>query len=311
LPSDQRLGNHHDSTVPELAASIFVSYTHRDGDIARGVAARLTELGHRVWIDEGELRLGDSLVDAISGAIAQVDFLVAFVSPGSVESNWCQKEISLAMTGEIGRKGITVIPVRLENVMMPSTLADKLYLDAAGKSSEGIADELNRDFQRHLTPRASLPPRRQRQASSRQPGSPDEPIRLIGIDEAGITRPRNDGTAGSALYTVPFILSRRPDAAWSELMVQNWNRPPSFTTMHRPGNGRVTGDRFVLSGTTIEEVEKYHLETLQLALNETNRQYQEAVAHQKREQERQEAENAIHDATVRETLGRLGSRFTN
>jgi hypothetical protein len=35
------------------------------------------------------------------------------------------------------------------------------------------------------------------------------------------------------------------------------------------------------------------------------------VAHQKREQERQEAENAIHDATVRETLGRLGSRFTN
>jgi predicted nucleotide-binding protein len=98
------------STVPELAASIFVSYTHRDGDIARGVAARLTKLGHRVWIDEGELRLGDSLVDAISGAIAQVDFLVAFVSPGSVESNWCQKEISLAMTGEIGRKGITVIP---------------------------------------------------------------------------------------------------------------------------------------------------------------------------------------------------------
>lgn len=293
----------------ELAASIFVSYTHQDVAIARDVAARLTELGHRVWIDEGELRVGDSLVDAISGAIAQVDFLVAFVSPGSVKSNWCQKELSLAMSGEIGRKGITVIPVRLNSVTMPSSLADKLYLDAADKSSEDVADRLNKDIQGHLSPRDPLPPRRQRSGPTRRTGSPDEPIRLIGIDEAGITTPRNDGTAGSALYTVPFILSRRPDAAWSNLMIQNWDRPPSYTTMHRPGNGRVVGDRFVLSCTTIEEVEKYHVDTLQLALVETNRQYQELEAQQKRTHERQDADAAIHNATVRETLGRLGSRF--
>lgn len=79
--------------------------------------------------------------------------------------------------------------------------------------------------------------------------------------------------------------------------------------MHRPGNGHVAGDRFVLSGTTIEEVEKYHLETLQLALNETNRQYQEVTAHRARQAERQEAEAAIHEATVREALERLGPRL--
>lgn len=296
-------------TVPELAASVFVSYTHQDATIARGVAARLTDLGHRVWIDEGELRLGDSLVQAISGAIAQVDFLVAFVSPASVDSAWCQKEISLAMSGEIGREGITVIPVRLDHVPMPATLADKLYLEAAGLDPDAIADQLNTNVQRHLAPRSPLPPRQQRRSPRSHTESADEPIRLIGIDEAGITRPRNDGTAGSALYTVPFILSRPPTLGWSELMVRNWNRPPSYTTMHRPGIGRVTGDRFVLDGTTIEEVEQYHLETLRLALNETNRQYQEAAVQRKREDERRESELAIHDAAVREKLEQLKSHF--
>lgn len=297
---------------PELAATVFASYSHADREVARRVAARLTELGHRVWIDEGELRLGDSLVDAVAGAIAQVDFLVAFVSPASAASEWCQKEISLAMTGEIGREGITVIPVRLDRVQMPVTLADKLYLDASGLTAQAIADRLNVDIQRRLTPSSPLPPRRQR-ANNRPPAdppwNPPRPIQLVGIDEAAVTSPRNDGTKGSALYTVPFILSRQPDSTWAQLMVNNWDRPPSFTTMHRPGNGRVQGDRFVLTGTTIEEVERYHLETLQLALQETNRQYEEIAARSRAEQARQEASEAEHAANVTDVLDRLEDRF--
>ena len=293
---------------PELAATVFASYSHADREVARRVAARLTELGYRVWIDEGELRLGDSLVDAIAGAIAQVDFLVAFVSPASAASEWCQKEISLAMTGEIGREGITVIPVRLDRVQMPVTLADKLYLDASGLTAQAIADRLNVDIQRRLTPSSPLPPRRQR-ANNRPPAdppwNPPRPIQLVGA----VTSPRNDGTKGSALYTVPFILSRQPDSTWAQLMVNNWDRPPSFTTMHRPGNGRVQGDRFVLTGTTIEEVERYHLETLQLALQETNRQYEEIAARSRAEQARQEASEAEHAANVTDVLDRLEDRF--
>jgi hypothetical protein len=43
--------------------------------------------------------------------------------------------------------------------------------------------------------------------------------------------------------------------------------------MHRPGIATVSGDRVYLDGTTIEEVKKYHRETLVLALDETNRMY--------------------------------------
>ncbi len=45
--------------------------------------------------------------------------------------------------------------------------------------------------------------------------------------------------------------------------------------MHRPGIARVEGDHIVLDGTTIEEVEKYHLDTLKLAVNRANELTQE------------------------------------
>jgi hypothetical protein len=90
-------------------------------------------------------------------------------------------------------------------------------------------------------------------------------ITLVGIEKSGVTQPRNDGTRGSALYTVPIKLSARPSALWASLFIEAWNHPASFTTMHRPGIATVSGDTVVLNGTTLEEVEKYHLFVLKAA----------------------------------------------
>lgn len=102
--------NDPDIAEGDPVAACFISYNHADKPLAEALADGLRRAGYRVWIDSGELRVGDSLVAAISGAIDQVDFVVALVSSTSVESQWCQKEISLAMTGEIAQKGITVLP---------------------------------------------------------------------------------------------------------------------------------------------------------------------------------------------------------
>jgi hypothetical protein len=98
-----------------------------------------------------------------------------------------------------------------------------------------------------------------------------EPIELVGVIADEVGTPPNDGTRGSALYRVPFRLSAQPSGRWAQLFVAHWNRPPSFTTMHRPGIARVAGDTIVLDGTTMEEVEKYHLRTLKLAVEEANK----------------------------------------
>ena len=62
--------------------------------------------------------------------------------------------------------------------------------------------------------------------------------------------------------------------------------------MHRPGIASVYGSTVTLNGTTIDEVERYHRDTLQLAITETNRQYGEW----RREQEQRHArETALRE----------------
>ncbi len=100
-------------------------------------------------------------------------------------------------------------------------------------------------------------------------------VKIEGIITDEVTIPRNDGTRGSALYSIPFRLNRIPDYTWSKIFVQCWNSPPRFTSMHRPGIARVNSGKIVLEGTTIEEVKSYHRDTLILAVNEANKKYNE------------------------------------
>lgn len=100
-----------------------------------------------------------------------------------------------------------------------------------------------------------------------------EPINLIEIIADEVGHPRNDGTPGSALYQVPIRLSATPPLEWGQLFAKNWNHPPSFTSMHRPGIASVSGNRVILNGTTLDEIEQYHRATLLLVVDVTNREY--------------------------------------
>jgi hypothetical protein len=128
-----------------------------------------------------------------------------------------------------------------------------------------------------------------------------EPIRILGVVVDEVSTPRMDGTRGSALYRVPFQLSRRPSAEWAQVFVHAWNHPTSFTTLHRPGIASVSIDKVILDGTTMGEVLDTHRDTLVLALDVANREV-EVWERQKfeREQEQlrqtQEHERQVRDA---------------
>jgi hypothetical protein len=107
-------------------------------------------------------------------------------------------------------------------------------------------------------------------ASVKSANAAQSSIKITGVIADEVSVPRNDGTRGSALYRVPLQLSAYPTTEWAELFAATWNRPPQFTTVHRPGIARVVGDRVILDGTTIEEVEEYHRDTLVLVIRHVN-----------------------------------------
>lgn len=109
--------------------SIFISHSWNDKPFVRKLAKRLDQEGVKVWIDEAQINIGDSLIQKISEGIEYADYVAAVISAKSVKSEWVRKELHLAMTKEIKGKKIVVLPLLVEHCDLPDFLKDKLYAD--------------------------------------------------------------------------------------------------------------------------------------------------------------------------------------
>ena len=97
-------------------------------------------------------------------------------------------------------------------------------------------------------------------------------ISLVG-DFKQETEPLNDGSRGSALYAVSIKLSSEPRIRWSNLFLERWNSLslPHWNTMHRPGIASIEEDEIWLDGTTIEESEENHRESISKCIELVNK----------------------------------------
>lgn len=130
-------------------------------------------------------------------------------------------------------------------------------------------------------------------------------ISIVGVDEAHVTAPKNDGTRGSALYSIPLRLSEQPPAIWNKIFSAYWRSPPSFTSMHRPEIASVSGDCIILNGTTMEELEKYHLKTLKVVVKATNEEAEKAMSLAAEQKQRRQERSQNHRSRVSEISDRL------
>lgn len=113
----------------ENMSRVFLSHTSIDKPFVRKLANDLRIYGHTVWIDEAEIKIGDSLIDKISQGIDEVDYVAVVLSNNSIESQWVNQELKIAINREIAEKKKVVLPLLIENVSIPAFLRDKRYGD--------------------------------------------------------------------------------------------------------------------------------------------------------------------------------------
>lgn len=109
--------------------SIFLSHNHKDKPFVRRLATDLMAEGVKVWLDEAEIKVGDSLIRKISSGIYEMDYLGAVLSPDSVKSAWIQEELEQALHIQISEAYVKVLPILLRDCEMPGFLLDKIYAD--------------------------------------------------------------------------------------------------------------------------------------------------------------------------------------
>lgn len=304
--------NNNENHIPK----VFISYSWDDEDHklwVKSLTDKLLSDGIDAYLDQYDLSLGDRLPQFMEQQITNADYVLIICTPmykekadnrkGGVgyEGHIISAEL---LSSHNERKFIPVIRKGTRSTAIPTFLSEKLGVDLSVQKNN---DDNYKDLVTTIFGGKKKPPVGRRpnyvEAKSSIPQKnsslqSDEPIHILGIITDEVTMPRLDGTRGSALYKIPFRLSKTPSRLWADLFVREWNDPPRFTTMHRRGNASVYSDRIVLDGTTIEEVRDYHRETLILCISEANKKEAEIIATQKREKELAEARIKEHNRTV-------------
>jgi TIR domain-containing protein len=114
--------------------SIFLSHNHRDKEFARRLANWLRNYGARIWIDEAEMKVGDSLIQKIQAGIAGAKFLGVVLSPSAVKSEWVTRELEIALNEEIDGKRVKVLPLLYRDCEISGFLRGKVYADFRKKN---------------------------------------------------------------------------------------------------------------------------------------------------------------------------------
>jgi hypothetical protein len=121
-------------------------HSSRDKEFAGRLSEDLKKEGIRVWIDEAEIKVGDSLIEKIEEGIEEMEYLGVILSPDSVKSNWVTKELNVAMAKEIKRKEVKVLPILYKKCKIPSFLEEKKYADFTKDYNQGLSELLDRFF---------------------------------------------------------------------------------------------------------------------------------------------------------------------
>ena len=264
----------------------FISYSWDDEEHKKWVknlATNLRQYGVETRLDQWHAIPGDQLPAFMEREIRDNDYvLIICTSNYKLKADGRKGGVGYEgdiIAGEIFTKGNSkkFIPILARGSWIdsaPSSLAGKFYTDLSdGKKYEsGFRDLVATILEmREDIPPVSAKPKSIQDIKPVVVHAEDEDIKIQGIIVDEVTTPTMDGTRRSALYRVPFRLSKRPSSLWAELFVYSWNHPPEFTGMHRPGIASVMGNKIVLDGTTIEEVRDYHRRTLMLCVEEANK----------------------------------------
>lgn len=296
---------------------VFISYSWEDDAHkawVKELADKLLSDGIDATIDQYDLSLGDRLPQFMEQAISNADYVLIICTPS-------YKEKSDARKGGVGYEGHIIsaellsygnekkfIPIIRKGSVtqaLPMCLSGKLGIDLTdGKHYDnGYIDLVTTIYGAKRKPSIGNKPSYVKTNTNKNVSSGDnEPVKILGIISDEVTVPKMDGTRGSALYKIPFRLSKLPSRLWVQLFLATWQSPPRFTTMHRFGIASVLGDKIILDGTTIEEVRDYHRDTLLLCVDEANKKEIAILREEKIQQEREEARKNQHYANVNNTI---------
>jgi hypothetical protein len=114
---------------------VTLSYSHQDERFALKLYDDLNAIGARCWIDQHELRVGDSIMEHVSSALSVTDKFLPILSSAAIRSHWFALELRKALELERKRAVTLVLPIGIDDSVFSvdggpwTDLRDRLIAD--------------------------------------------------------------------------------------------------------------------------------------------------------------------------------------
>lgn len=145
------------------ALKVFVSHATEDKPrFVVDFARRLRENGVDAWLDQWEMKPGDSLVDKIyDEGLKEARAVIVVLSKTSVQKPWVREELNASVVNRISR-GTKLIPVVIDDCEVPESLRSTLWqrVHDLGDYDESLQRILSAIFDVDDKPALGTPPAR-------------------------------------------------------------------------------------------------------------------------------------------------------
>ena len=116
---------------------IFLSHTKNDKPVIEEIAIRLKAIfpDDEIFYDAWSIQPGDGIIDMMNKGLAKCRLFLFFVSKNSLASKMVELEWQNALF--MATKGkIKVIPIKMDDCLMPPILLQSYYIDLFGQGIE-------------------------------------------------------------------------------------------------------------------------------------------------------------------------------
>jgi len=124
--------------APMATHDAFLSYSAKDKPVVHDLARRLRDRGVRVWLDDWEIEVGQSIPSRIEDGLEGSTVLVLCMSEHALGSDWAALESQTFCFRDPLNRDRRFIPLRLDDAPARGSLAQFLHVDWRERSDDEL-----------------------------------------------------------------------------------------------------------------------------------------------------------------------------
>jgi hypothetical protein len=124
--------------------AVFLSYNHKDREIAQRISRELEKADLQIWDYEKEIKVGQNWKESIYNALNKSDYFVYLISKSTSESNFISQELQQAL-----EKNKKILPILIDDSKPEEFVSSIKYVNLKDDYLEGI-EELLKSFKADL-----------------------------------------------------------------------------------------------------------------------------------------------------------------